>query len=479
MSDKTDLNGHPVEPPEGTSRREHWMAGLKGVREANHIKYWVNVKQSLLNEMQAVVDQAETRGSGLTPGQEEWYARTKSDLEWVQTRKLGPLEQRKQEDMAKYAQNATWSPDVNFESHRARLEQLQMVPGALGRRFIDLFPGAGDSAGFRSGEEFLRLVASGMSDERVLRLNAASHLEGSPSAGGYAVPEQLSRQWLDAALESEIVRPRASVMPMTTSSLKVMGFDVGDMSTSSPFGFKGEWSMEDSAASPQVAKFRMIELHAKKLKLYSEISSELVADGGDIESQVGSAMVQGLAWSLDDAFLSSGTGAAQPLSVLNDPSLVTVGKEAGQVGQSIIYENITKMYSRLHPTAMKGAVWVASSTTLPMLLSLYIGTGTSGTIAPAVREADGNFTLLGLPLLFTEKLPVLGSKGDLLLVNFSHYVIGLRKEIALEKSNAPGWARDVLSYRTIVRVDGMGKWNKAQTPKAGDSRSWCVALAAR
>jgi HK97 family phage major capsid protein len=112
-------------------------------------------------------------------------------------------------------------------------------------------------------------------------------------------------------------------------------------------------------------------------------------------------------------------------------------------------------------------------------LVMYIGTGTSGTIAPAVKESDSNFTLLGMPLLFTEKLPTLGNKGDLLLVNFSHYVLGMRKEVTLEKSNAPGWSRDVLSYRTILRADGMGKWNKAQTPKNGDARSWCVTLAAR
>jgi HK97 family phage major capsid protein len=137
------------------------------------------------------------------------------------------------------------------------------------------------------------------------------------------------------------------------------------------------------------------------------------------------------------------------------------------------------MFSRLHPSCMAGAVWVASSTTLPQLLTLSVDVGTAGALMPAVKESNGIFTLLGMPLLFTEKLPTLGNKGDLVLVNFSNYAIGLRTEVVLEKSNAPGWSRDVTSYRIILRADSMGLWNKPQTPKNGDSRSWAVALAAR
>jgi HK97 family phage major capsid protein len=124
---------------------------------------------------------------------------------------------------------------------------------------------------------------------------------------------------------------------------------------------------------------------------------------------------------------------------------------------------MVKMFARLHPKAMKGACWMASSTTIPPFLSLYLGTGTSGTLMPAGKEANGNFTLLGMELVCTEKLPVLGNKGDLVLVNFSNHVLGMRQEVVLEKSNAPGWGRDVMSYHVILRADGMGKWNKPQT----------------
>lgn len=73
----------------------------------------------------------------------------------------------------------------------------------------------------------------------------------------------------------------------------------------------------------------------------------------------------------------------------------------------------------------------------------------------------------------------LGTQGDVALVDFSQYTIGLRKEVSIDKSNAPGWTEDMTDFRVIVRVDGQGTWNEAITPKNGDSLSWAVTLAER
>jgi len=64
----------------------------------------------------------------------------------------------------------------------------------------------------------------------------------------------------------------------------------------------------------------------------------------------------------------------------------------------------------------------------------------------------------GKEVLFTEKCPALGAKGDLILADLSQYAIGMRKEIALDRSNVPGWMEDMTDYRVIVRVDGQGTW---------------------
>jgi HK97 family phage major capsid protein len=86
--------------------------------------------------------------------------------------------------------------------------------------------------------------------------------------------------------------------------------------------------------------------------------------------------------------------------------------------------------------------------------------------------------MLTRPVIFTEKLPALGSAGQLLLADFSQYTIGLRREITLEKSLAPGFQTDAATYRALCRMDGQPTWNRAFLPKNGTALGPFVALAA-
>lgn len=128
---------------------------------------------------------------------------------------------------------------------------------------------------------------------------------------------------------------------------------------------------------------------------------------------------------------------------------------------------------------MKNAVWVANSSAIPQLLQLTLGVGTGGVHFPVLRETDGRFFIFTREVLFTEKLPAVGTKGDILLADFSQYAIGLRKEISLDRSMHIGFAKDETNYRSIVRADGQGRWEKPYTPKNGPTLSPFVALATR
>jgi HK97 family phage major capsid protein len=73
----------------------------------------------------------------------------------------------------------------------------------------------------------------------------------------------------------------------------------------------------------------------------------------------------------------------------------------------------------------------------------------------------------------------LGDLGDILLVDLTKYAVGLRHELQIDVSNAPGWLTDTISYRVVVRVDGMPIWSSAFTPEHGVTQSWAVMLQAR
>ena len=55
------------------------------------------------------------------------------------------------------------------------------------------------------------------------------------------------------------------------------------------------------------------------------------------------------------------------------------------------------------------------------------------------QNADGSFSMLTRPLLFTEKLPALGDEGDILLADFSQYALGQRAGMGIEKSRHAGF----------------------------------------
>jgi HK97 family phage major capsid protein len=350
---------------------------------------------------------------------------------------------------------------------------------ARGPRFAEMFPDVPlSSDGFSSVDEWFRVVHSGLFHPNL----KAAGSEGIGPAGGYAVPPEYAAMMLDRSLEREIVRPRATIIPMVADRKLVPGWDDLDHSGGSLFGgFKAAWLPEAGPAVDQDYKLRMIEMKTRKLALFTKVSNELIADGVGFEQALGEAMITATGWNLDDAFLN-GPGVGQPLGVLNDPALIVIAKETNQAAASILYDNLVKMFARMHPALVGESVWVANTATIPQLLTLSMAVGTGGSHIPVLQPSSApgvDFTILTRPVVFTEKLPTLGTKGDILFAAFSAYFIGMRKEVSVEKSMHVGWSTDESGYRAILRADGMGSWNKPATPKNGDTLSWAVTLATR
>jgi len=351
------------------------------------------------------------------------------------------------------------------------------------KKFKSMFSNGGRSSlsngGFKSFNDFLKTVHSGRYDDKLIGSGIKNSMtEGIPVEGGFAVPEEFAAWLLDNSLEAEIVRPRAQVWPMKTETRKIPAWDARNHSSGLYGGLNGVWMAEAGTATRQKGKLRMLTLNAKKLAIFTSASNELLADGLSFESQLGTAMSSTMGFDMDYAFIN-GNGVGKPLGMLSDPALITVLKEVGQAAGTIIYENLVKMFARVAPQCISKTVWVVNSTAIPQLLTLSISMGTAGSFVPVMSESNGVFTILSRPVVFTEKVPALGAKGDISLVDWSQYAVGLRKEVSLDKSNAPGWTEDETDYRTILRVDGQGTWDGPIIPRNGDPLSWCVTLETR
>jgi len=316
-------------------------------------------------------------------------------------------------------------------------------------------------------------------DEAEIKQFRAQMIEGISSSGGFAVPDPVSAKWLDDSLPDEIIRPLAQVWPMTSATRKVPGWDGPDQSGGEYYGgFQMEMLSETSTGTKQTGKLRLITLNAWKGAIFVDISNELKEDGQGFESQLEMAIKKSLGLGMDYHFIQ-GTGAGQAIGIVNDNALLSITEEADQLADTIVYENVLKLFARMYPAGRSKAVWLANETCIPELMTLSHDVGTGGSIVKVFSESDGKFRLLGRPIYFTPFMPQLGDANDLMFCDLSQYAIGIRRNLKLEKSNIPGWTEDLMSYRVLVRFDGLGTWATYITPRNGDTLSWCVGLGER
>ena len=196
-------------------------------------------------------------------------------------------------------------------------------------------------------------------------------------------------------------------------------------------------------------------------------------------SQIETLCGKGLSWYRDKAFLK-GTGAGEPLGILNADCTIEVDKESGQANDTILYENLTAMMSRMFAGSFQNSVWVCHQSTIPQLLTLSLAVGTGGDHIPVMKESNGQFSILTRPVIFTEKTAVLGDRGDIMLCDFSQYIIGLREGMRFDTSIHVHFETDELLSRIIERHDGQPLWDEALTLEDGSTTvSPFVVLGAR
>ena len=437
-------------------------------------------KQTLLDSWQEIEDKAEAEKRDITEHEESEYKKT--------MRKVDKLSAEESEILKDAATAAEWrdltSRSVGMDGINllGNGEKTTATRQAGARDYRSMFYGQPDkqldTRGFDSFDEFIKVLESGRYEPRLNELRQMVTSLGSE--GGFMVPEGFSAKMLDVALESEIVRPSAQIFPMDTETMKVPGWAGFDHTGGTVYGgFDGAWLAEAGTATREIPELRQIELKAKKLAIYTHASRELVESGVNFESQLMAAMQKATSWHLDRAFIA-GNGVGQPLGILNSPGVVTQAPEGGQGADTILHENLSNMFSRLHPSLINKAVWLANSSAIPQLLQLSIAVGVGGVHIPVMTESsNGQFKILTRPVIFTEKLPALGTEGDIVLVSLDQYAIGLRREIFIDKSNSVGWLQDLSDYRCIVRVDGMGSWSDVVTPENGPTQGWAVTLGDR
>ncbi|MBK8023513.1 MAG: phage major capsid protein [Chloroflexi bacterium] len=287
-------------------------------------------------------------------------------------------------------------------------------------------------------------------------------LSGTAGAsGGFLMPEAFTADLQSAMLEASGVLPRVTVIPMAarTVVLPVLDF-TQTLPEGEPRQFGGVQAFyQDEGAESEESepKFREHTLTAHELTVYTEASNSLLADSGvSLEAFLnsGMGMLGALNWKVEYKIFR-GTGVGQPLGILNAPATLPVDRAgANAVG----YADLVAMDGAALPSPR--LAWFASISLKAQLRSLK---DDNDNLIWGEAAAGLPATLLGYPIFFTDKLPRLGSTGDLVLADFSYYLFGDRQAPTLDVSTEVNFRRNRTAYRLIHRHDGSPWMNAPMT----------------
>ncbi len=279
--------------------------------------------------------------------------------------------------------------------------------------------------------------------------------ESSGIFGGYAVPPDFNMSIATSYEENCFFYPRATVVPMAskTTSLPRPNVETAQAAGVPPWwgGMTFSWGSEASSITQTNPTLGQNQLVAKNLIGTVILSNDLIQDWGTAGDEfLFNMFARGSAWNEEYAFFN-GNGIHRPQGIISAPgSYVQTRASSGQIGQS----DVSNMAGKMTPLGWTKAIWACSPDAFAQVSSL------TGWV-----PNQANFDVIGVscagclhsrPLFVTDKLPALGTKGDLVFFDPSQYLIGERAELIVQIfDQAPEVATVNSSLcRVWRRVDG-------------------------
>jgi len=331
------------------------------------------------------------------------------------------------------------------------------------------------------GDEFVGgLTKARWSTKAILGLN-----ETVGSQGGFLVDTDRNMSLLQRVYEVGDLMRRVDVVGVSAQS-NGMTFNMVDETSradgSRRGGILAYWAAEAGQKTTTKPAFRQLELKLHKVVGLVHATDELLQDAGALESWIMSNLPEELKFKVEDAIIN-GTGVGMPQGILASGALVSVTKEVGQGADTVVAENIMKMWSRMWAPSRRNAIWLINQDVEPQLmqLSLPVGTGGVPLYVPAGGLSAAPYaTVFGRPVIACEYCDTVGDQGDILFIDPREYQMIEKGGVQSASSIHLRFDYDETVFRFVYRCDGRSKWASTLTPKnSSNTLSPFIALDAR
>lgn len=307
-------------------------------------------------------------------------------------------------------------------------------------------------------------------DNRLIESRAASGLgETVPADGGFQVQTDFASDLLKVAYDTGILASRVTRFPIGANSngLKINAVDESSRATGSRYGGVQIYSAaEAETVTAKKPKFKQLELKLNKTMGLCYLTDELVQDTTALEAFVSKAFAEEFGFVIDN-YIINGTGAGQPLGIMNSDCLISVTRNTAN---DIVFTDIMGMWKQFPVQSRGKAVWLVNQVsevelyglTLTDYVPLYMPAG----------GLSGNMygTLMGKPVIAIEQTADdVGTTGDIMLADLSQYVMIEKGGLQTASSLHIRFLYDEQVLRFTYRCDGMPWWTSAITSYGGNN----------
>lgn len=338
--------------------------------------------------------------------------------------------------------------------------------------------------------EFLLAVRSaadknGKVDPRLESRAGTGLNTASPEDGGFLVGTDMETGIMKHAYELSVLASRCKPSTISAGSNSTSWFELKETSRAAGSrngGVRAYFVAEGgtvNASKPEMVKRNM---SLAKLMAFVYFTEEQLQDGPAMVSEAEMLVGDEFACVMDDNIFD-GPGGALPLGILRSDALIPVPKRGGQRAGTIVYENIVDMWSRLWARSRTNAAWFINQDCEPQLHTMAYVVGTAG--VPVYLPAGGlstspYATMYGRPVIPIEQAKTVGTKGDIVLGDFSQYKLISKGGLKTDMSMHVRFMYDENVYRFTKRINGAPIWKNAMTPANGtNTLSPFVALGDR
>lgn len=327
---------------------------------------------------------------------------------------------------------------------------------------------------------------NGKVDDRLAKLNAQNAAQGAnesnPDEGGYAVQSDFAGMMMETAASAGQILPKVDQYQISGNSNRVTWTDIDESDISSTVygGVRVYWASEAEAVTATKPKLTERELKLQKLMGIAYATYELESDSNFISQLYSRAFALAIQREMENVIIS-GNGAGKPLGYQNGGSVISVAKESGQLANTVVWENLVKMYNRALNPANPNYIWLCHPDVSEQFdyLNFPIGTGGVPVYLPAAQQGAVT-TLKGHPVITSDHCAALGDLGDISYADLSQYMMIYKGGVQADTSMHVQFLTAENCFRFIFRANGMPKRNKPLAIKhSTKTRSPFVDLAAR